>query len=283
VSPLLEVTSVETLYFDRIHALVGVSLTVEMGEILTVLGPNGAGKTTLLRTIAGLLKDQPRKGEIRFEGRRIDGRAPEAIARLGIVYVPEDRGLFRELTVGENLELGLWGRRGATARQDLELVHGMFPILRERARQEAETLSGGEQQMLALGRAMLRRPRLLMLDEPSLGLAPRVARLVYEALAAIARTGTTILLVEQNARLALGVARRGAILEAGRVVLEGTASELAGNDDVREVYLGIGTVPGAAPGGDTGEAPGGAAEVAAGSATAAGPRGWRLYRKRRRW
>jgi branched-chain amino acid transport system ATP-binding protein len=255
---LLKVSSVETLYFDRIYALFGVSLEIEEGEIFAVLGPNGAGKTTLLRTIAGLLKDQPKKGEIVFDGRRVHRWQPESIARLGVVYVPEDRGLFKELTVAENLELGLWGRRDAEVAKDLESVHGMFPILRERAEQEAETLSGGEQQMLALGRAMLRRPRLLMLDEPSLGLAPRIAKVVYEALTAISRTGTTILLVEQNARLALGVARRGAILEAGRVVLEGTAKELMEDENVREVYLGVGT-----------------AEEAA--------KGWRQYRRRRRW
>jgi branched-chain amino acid transport system ATP-binding protein len=258
MAALLKVSSVETLYFDRIYALFGVSLEVEAGEIFAVLGPNGAGKTTLLRTIAGLLKDQPKKGEIVFDGRRVHGWQPESIARLGVVYVPEDRGLFKELTVAENLELGLWGRHDARVAEALESVHRMFPILRERAAQEAETLSGGEQQMLALGRAMLRRPKLLMLDEPSLGLAPRIAKVVYEALTAISRTGTTILLVEQNARLALGVARRGAILEAGRVVLEGTAKELMEDENVREVYLGVGT----------GEE----------SAT-----GWRQYRRRRRW
>ena len=258
MAPLLEVESIETLYFDRILALAGVSLDVEEGEIFAVLGPNGAGKTTLLRTVAGLLKGQPSKGQVRFGGRRVDGWQPEAVARLGVVYVPEDRGLFKELTVAENLELGLWGRRDPRIGQDMDFVHGMFPILRERAGQQAETLSGGEQQMLALGRAMLRRPRLLMLDEPSLGLAPRIAGSVYEALGAISRMGTTILLVEQNARLALGVARRGVILEAGRVVLEGTAQELGDNEDVKEVYLGVGTS----------EAP---------------AKGWRLYRKRRRW
>jgi branched-chain amino acid transport system ATP-binding protein len=258
MTPLLQVVSIETLYFDRIYALFGVSLEVHEGEIFTVLGPNGAGKTTLLRTIAGLLKDQPKKGQILFRGRRIDGWQPEAIARLGIVYVPEDRGLFRELTVAENLELGLWGRRDGDIARDQEFVYGMFPILEERGRQQAETLSGGEQQMLALGRAMLRRPRLLLLDEPSLGLAPLIARSVYDALRTISRTGTTILLVEQNARLALGVAGRGAILEAGRVVLQGTAAELSNNEDVREVYLGLGGA----------DAP---------------AKGWRLYRKRRRW
>lgn len=256
---LLKVASIETLYFDRIYALFGVSLEVEERQIFAVLGPNGAGKTTLLKTIAGLLKDQPKKGIIEFAGHRIERRAPEKIANLGIVYVPEDRGLFRELTVGENLELGLWGRRDNGVKQDLEMVYGMFPILKERSRQEAETLSGGEQQMLALGRAILRRPRLLMLDEPSLGLAPQVARVVFDALLAISQTGTTILLVEQNARLALKVAHHGAILEAGRIVLQGTPKELEANEDVREVYLGIG-------GADT-----------------VSPKGWRLYRKRRRW
>ncbi|MFZ1058498.1 MAG: ABC transporter ATP-binding protein [Candidatus Rokuibacteriota bacterium] len=256
---LLKIASIETLYFDRIYALFGVSLEVEERQIFAVLGPNGAGKTTLLKTVAGLLKDQPKKGVIEFAGHRIERRAPEKIANLGIVYVPEDRGLFRELTVAENLELGLWGRRDNGVKPDLDLVYGMFPILKERAKQEAETLSGGEQQMLALGRAILRRPRLLMLDEPSLGLAPQVARAVFDALLAISQTGTTILLVEQNARLALKVAHHAAILEAGRIVLQGTPKELEANEDVREVYLGIG-------GADT-----------------VSPKGWRLYRKRRRW
>jgi branched-chain amino acid transport system ATP-binding protein len=258
-TPLLRVSTVETLYFDRIHALLGVSLDVPEGAIFAVLGPNGAGKTTLLRTVAGLLKDQPNKGVIEFAGERIERRAPERIARRGIVYVPEDRGLFRELTVAENLDLGLWGRRDTGVRADLEFVHGLFPVLRERARQQAETLSGGEQQMLALARAMLRRPRLLMLDEPSLGLAPQVARVVFDALLTISGRGTTILLVEQNARLALRVARRAAILESGRVVLQGTPAELEANEDVREVYLGLGAQENPAV------------------------KGWRLYRKRRRW
>jgi branched-chain amino acid transport system ATP-binding protein len=257
--PLLRITSIETLYLDRIYALFGVSLAVPERQIFAVLGPNGAGKTTLLRTVAGLLKDQPKKGTIEFAGQRIERRSPERIANLGIVYVPEDRGLFRELTVAENLDLGLWGRRDAAVGDDVEFVHRMFPILRERAGQQAETLSGGEQQMLALGRAMLRRPRLLMLDEPSLGLAPQVARAVFEALVAISRRGTTILLVEQNARLALGVAQRAAILEAGRVVLQGSPKDLEEHEDVRDAYLGLGT------------------------AEPASPRGWRLYRKRRRW
>ena len=256
---LLKISSIETLYFDRIYALFGVSLEVEERQIFAVLGPNGAGKTTLLKTVAGLLKDQPKEGVIEFAGHRIERRPPEKVANLGIVYVPEDRGLFRELTVAENLELGLWGRRDDGVQQDLEFVYGMFPILKERGKQQAETLSGGEQQMLALGRAILRRPRLLMLDEPSLGLAPQVARAVFDALLTISQRGTTILLVEQNARLALKVAHHGAILEAGRIVLQGTAKELEANEDVRDVYLGLG------------------------GAEAASPKGWRLYRKRRRW
>ena len=255
---LLQVTSVETLYFDRIYALSGVSLEVREREIFAVLGSNGAGKTTLLKTISGLLRDQPKKGTIQLGGRRIERRRPETIARSGIVFVPEDRGLFRELTVAENLDLGLWGRRDARVEEDMERVYGMFPILRERRGQQAETLSGGQQQMLALGRGMLRRPRLLMLDEPSLGLAPEVARVVFEALVQISRDGTAILLVEQNARLALKIAHRAAILETGRVVLQGTPQELAENEDVRDVYLGV-------------------------AADAGGARGWRLYRKRRRW
>jgi branched-chain amino acid transport system ATP-binding protein len=256
---LLSVKSVETLYLDRIYALSGVSFDVNEGEIFAVLGPNGAGKTTLLKTIAGLLKDQPRKGTIQLAGHSLERRRPEFVARQGIVLVPEDRGIFRELTVAENLSLGLWGRRGKEAREDLERVLDMFPLLRERATQQAETLSGGQQQMLAIGRALLRRPRLLMLDEPSLGLTPELSRHVFEALVRISTMGTTILVVEQNARLALEVARRAAILEGGRIVLQGTPAELAENQDVRDVYLGVA------------------------AADTSSVKTWRLYRKRRRW
>jgi branched-chain amino acid transport system ATP-binding protein len=257
-APLLKIANIETLYFDRIYALHGLTLTVREKEIFAVLGPNGAGKTTLLRTIAGLLKDQPNKGTIEFMGRPIHRRAPEFVANLGIVYVPEDRGLFRELTVKENLDLGCWGRKGKSVKQDLEFVYDLFPILKERSAQQAETLSGGQQQMLAVARALLRRPKLLMLDEPSLGLAPLVARDVYDALVKISRTGTTILLVEQNAKLAFGIADYGYIMEAGRIVLEGTSQALQSNEDVQELYLGLG-----------------------GEETSS--KGWRLYKKRRTW
>ena len=257
--PLLAVSSIETLYLDRIYALSGVSLELQPKEIFAVLGPNGAGKTTLLKTIAGLLRDQPKKGTIRLDGRNIERRHPEQVAKAGVVFVAEDRGLFREMTVAENLELGMWGRPRREAREDLERVHAMFPRLRERIHQQAETLSGGEQQMLAIGRSLLRRPKLLLLDEPSLGLTPELSRQVFEALVQISAAGTTILLVEQNARLALKVAHRAAILETGRVVITGTPRELAEHPDVRDVYLGIG-------GADPTEG-----------------KNFRLYRKKRRW
>jgi len=258
MTAFLNISSIETLYFDRIYALHGLSLQVKEKEIFTVLGPNGAGKTTLLKTIAGLLKDQPKKGTIEFSGRMITRLPPERISSLGIVYVPEDRGLFRELTVKENLDLGGWGRKDNDIKDDFGLVYSLFPILEQRETQQSETLSGGEQQMLAIARALLRRPRLLLLDEPSLGLAPMVARHVYEALAKISQTGTTILLVEQNAKLALRIAHYGYILEAGRIVLEGISKSLEENPDVQEFYLGS-------------------------SGEAISPKGWRLYKKRRTW
>jgi branched-chain amino acid transport system ATP-binding protein len=258
MSPLLKITSIETLYYDRIYALHGLSLQVKEKEVFAVLGPNGAGKTTLLKTIAGLLKDQPKKGTIDFMGKGIHRLPPEKIASLGVVYVPEDRGLFRELTLKENLDLGCWGRKDPNIQDDYEFIFRLFPVLKARTRQQAETLSGGEQQMLAISRAVLRRPKLLMLDEPTLGLAPQVARHVYDALSQIRLTGTTILLVEQNAKMALSIAQFGYIMESGRIVLEGSADALQNNEDVKELYLGLG-----------GES--------------LSPKGWRLYKKRRTW
>jgi branched-chain amino acid transport system ATP-binding protein len=258
MTPLLELKSVETLYFDRIYALHGLSLQVKEGEIFTVLGPNGAGKSTLLKTIAGLLKNQPKKGTIEFSGRRIAHLPPERISSVGIAYVPEDRSLFRELTVKENLDLGCWGRKDRKIKDDFRFIFSLFPILEQRKSQQAETLSGGEQQMLAVARALLRKPRLLMLDEPSLGLAPLVARAVYDALIQISQIGTTILLAEQNAKLALKIAHYGYILESGKIVLEGSSKDLVENESVQELYLGVG--------GET-----------------ASPKGWRLYSKRRTW
>jgi branched-chain amino acid transport system ATP-binding protein len=258
VEPLLKVASIETLYFDRIYALHGISLQVKEREIFAVLGPNGAGKTTLLKTIAGLLRDQPNKGVIEFAGRQITHFPPERVSAMGIIYVSEDRGIFREMTVKENLDLSCWGRRGQGLKDDLEFIYALFPILKERGKQQSETLSGGEQQMLALSRAMLRKPRLLMLDEPSHGLAPLLAGLVYEVLEKISQRGTTLLLVEQNAKLAMNIAHFGYILESGRIVLEGTPQDLKENPDVRELYLGV-------------------------SAETLSPKGWRLYKKRRTW
>jgi branched-chain amino acid transport system ATP-binding protein len=258
MTALLKIASIETLYYDRIYALHGLSLEVKAKEIFAVLGPNGAGKTTLLKTIAGLLKDQPNKGTIEFMEKRIHRLPPEHISRLGVVYVPEDRGLFRELTVKENLDLGCWGRKDKEIQDDFEFIYQLFPILKARTKQQAETLSGGEQQMLAMARAILCRPKLLMLDEPSLGLAPKVAREVYDALLKISQAGTTILLVEQNAKMALSIANFGYIMETGRIVLEGTAKDLQENEDVQELYLGIGQ-------------------------ETISPKGWRLYKKRRTW
>ena len=258
MTSFLKIANIETLYFDRIYALHGLSLEIKEGEIFAILGPNGAGKTTLLKTIAGLLKDQPKKETIEFNGRRIQRRTPEKISSLGIVYVPEDRGLFRELTVKENLELGCWGRSDKDIGTDMNYVHDLFPILKERRNWQAETLSGGEQQMLAIARALLRKPKLLMLDEPSMGLAPLIARHVCDALVKISQLGTTILLVEQNAKMALKIAHYCYILETGRIVLKGTSQELMENPDVQEFYLGMG-----------------------GHTTS--PKGWRLYKKRRSW
>ncbi|MEX0766750.1 MAG: ABC transporter ATP-binding protein [bacterium] len=237
---LLNVSNIETAYYGRLTVLRGVSLEVRQGHIVALLGSNGAGKSTLLKTIMGMIPDQPEKGAVEFAGQRLNGRDPEDIARLGIGYVLEGRGIFPELTVEENLRLGAYTRQSGTdIAGDLARTHALFPILQERRMQLAGTLSGGEQQMLAIARALLMRPRLLMLDEPSLGLAPRLVAEIFRVIAEINRDGTSILLVEQNARMALGVAHYGYVLESGRLVLEGPAMELVENPNVQELYLGV--------------------------------------------
>jgi branched-chain amino acid transport system ATP-binding protein len=224
------------VYYGEIHALKGVSLSVAAGEIVAVLGPNGAGKTTTVKTISGLLV--PRRGRVMLEETPLTGHPPHEIVYRGVAHVPEGRKIFNRLTVAENLEMGAYSRTDGAVRDDMERVFSLFPRLKERLIQVAGTLSGGEQQMLAIGRALMARPRLLLLDEPSMGLAPVVVEQIFETIVDINRRGTTILLVEQNAAMALGIARRGYVLETGAVALEGTAAELAGNADVRRAYLG---------------------------------------------
>ncbi len=238
-SPLLAVHNVETKYYGRLTVLHGISLAVHEGQIVAVLGSNGAGKTTLLRTIMGYIPDQPEKGTVEALGRRVNGWVPEDIARLRVAYIPEGRGIFPELTVAENLALGAYTRRDAEVRGDLERAQDRFPVLRDRRRQVAGTLSGGEQQMLALARALLMRPKLLMLDEPSLGLAPLVVQEIFRIIRDVHAAGTAILLVEQNARMALDVAEWGYVLEGGRIVLEGPTVKLRENPHVQELYLGV--------------------------------------------
>jgi len=225
------------VFYGAVHALKGVSIHVEPGEIVTLIGANGAGKTTLLRTISGLVPS--RSGTITFEGKDITRTPPHEIVALGVSQSPEGRMVFANLSVEDNLELGAYRRRDRAAiRQDREQVFQLFPRLLERRRQLSGTLSGGEQQMLAMGRALMSRPRLLLLDEPSLGLAPLLVRDIFKTIAEINRRGTTVLLVEQNAHMALGIAKRGYVLETGRVVLEDESAKLAANDEVRAAYLG---------------------------------------------
>ena len=234
---LLELAGVDAYYGD-VPALSGVDLAVEAGEILSVVGANGAGKTTLLRTISGLMR--PRRGEVRFEGERIDRLPCHRVVERGVVHVPEGRKIFPSLAVRENLELGSYTRAAKARRADsLERVFALFPRLRERAGQAAGTLSGGEQQMLAIGRALITLPKLLMLDEPSLGLAPLIVKEIFHTIGEINRSGTTVLLVEQNTRQALALSRRGYVLENGRVALSGSGEALLGNEHVRRAYLGL--------------------------------------------
>ncbi|MBI5287798.1 MAG: ABC transporter ATP-binding protein [Chloroflexi bacterium] len=218
-------------------AIKGITLQVQTGEIVALIGANGAGKSTTLRTISGLLR--PRSGRIGFEGERIDAVAPHKIVSRGISHVPEGRAIFSRLTVRENLEMGAFQRTDrAGIEADLDRVVGIFPRLRERLKQDGGTLSGGEQQMLAIGRALMARPRLLLMDEPSMGLSPVLVETIFNTIIDINRNGTTILLVEQNAAMALQVATRGYVLESGAIALEASAAELRASDLVRKTYLG---------------------------------------------
>lgn len=225
------------VYYGAIHALKGISVEVNQGEIVTLIGANGAGKSTTLRTISGLLK--PKSGQIVFEGQNIGGMAAQNIVKLGISQVPEGRRVFANMTVLENLELGAYLRSDSKEiKSDMDTVFSRFPRLAERKSQLAGTLSGGEQQMLAMGRALMSRPRILLLDEPSMGLAPLLVKEIFSIIKDINATGTTILLVEQNAHMALSIANKAYVLETGRITLSGDARELAESEEIRKAYLG---------------------------------------------
>jgi len=232
---MLKVNAIH-VYYGAIHALKGVTFGVERGELVTLLGANGAGKTTTLKTLSGLLR--PRAGSVELEGARLERVEAHEIVRRGVAHVPEGRKVFPRFTVLENLRIGGYSRDKRALIPELEFVFEMFPRLRERQKQYAGTLSGGEQQMLAIGRALMAKPKLLLLDEPSMGLAPKIVEQILENIRAINKAGVTVLLVEQNAAMALAISHRGYVLETGTVILEGSASELAGNDLVRQAYLG---------------------------------------------
>lgn len=233
---MLSLTNVD-VYYGKVHALKDVSIQINEGELVTLVGANGAGKSTTLKTISGMLS--PKNGSITFLGERIDGRTPESIVRMGIAHCPEGRRVFPDLTVSENLRMGAFTRRNKTEiAQDLAMVHDLFPILKERKQQPAGSLSGGEQQMLAIGRSLMLRPRLLMFDEPSLGLAPVLVDRMADVIHELHQRGTTILLVEQNAEMALSLADRVYVLETGVVVMQGASSEIIQNEQVRKAYLG---------------------------------------------
>lgn len=225
------------VYYGNIHALKGVSLEINQGEIVTLIGANGAGKSTLLKTISGLLK--PKSGEIIFENEHVAGKVPQLIVKRGISQVPEGRRVFANMTVEENLELGAYLRKDKKEiREVFEKVYQLFPRLLERRKQLSGTLSGGEQQMLAMGRALMARPRLLLLDEPSMGLSPLLVKTIFKIIEEINQTGTTILLVEQNANMALSIADRAYVIETGKIVASGSAAELGNSDQIRKAYLG---------------------------------------------
>jgi len=232
---ILDVQDVHT-YYGNIEALKGVSLKVEQGEIVTLIGSNGAGKTTTLRTIAGVLR--PRRGTVRMDESDLTKTPANQIVRLGIAHSPEGRRIFARMTVRENLEMGAFARGSADMAEDYDRVYTLFPRIKERLKQRAGTLSGGEQQMLAIGRALMARPKLLLLDEPSMGLAPVLVELVFQTIKEINAQGMTVLLVEQNAHMALTIANRGYVLQTGKIVLTDTAKALASNEMVRKAYLG---------------------------------------------
>jgi branched-chain amino acid transport system ATP-binding protein len=237
---MLEVEAIDVFY-GNVQALWGVSFRVEQGEIVTIIGANGAGKTTTLRAIAGLLK--PKKGRIRFEGADVTGLAPNALATRGVVLIPEARQLWPAMTVLENLEMGAYARAARRVRREtLATVYRMFPVLEQRAKQKAGTLSGGEQQMCAIGRGLMSRPRLLLLDEPGLGLAPLLVKEVFASLKSIREQGVTIVLVEQNVPHALALADRAFVMETGEITISGPARELAHDPRIREGYLGVASV-----------------------------------------
>jgi len=233
---LLQLREVHT-YYGNIHALKGISITIDQGEIVTLIGSNGAGKSTTLKTISGLLR--PREGEIWFDGQRLDGTPAHDVVVRGISQSPEGRRIFPRMTVLENLEMGAFQRtKGPERDADFERVYTLFPRLKERLGQNGGTLSGGEQQMLAIGRALMARPKLLLLDEPSMGLAPILVEQIFDIVKDINASGTTVLLVEQNALMALGIAKRGYILQTGEIVLQDVAERLMTNPEVQKAYLG---------------------------------------------
>jgi branched-chain amino acid transport system ATP-binding protein len=235
--PILEVNDIHT-YYGNIHALKGISLTVEKGEIVTLIGSNGAGKTTTLRSICALQK--PRQGSIKVNGEDIGPYKAHQVVDKGVAMVPEGRGIFARLTVSENLDLGAYRRTDRQGiEEDLDYVFHIFPRLKERSKQVAGTLSGGEQQMLATGRALMARPSLLLMDEPSMGLAPVLVEAIFNVVTVINQKGTTILLVEQNALMALSIAQRGYVIQTGQIVLHDTAANLKNNEMVQKAYLGV--------------------------------------------
>jgi branched-chain amino acid transport system ATP-binding protein len=235
VSPLLAIHELEVAY-GNIPALHGIDLVVEKGEIVTLIGANGAGKTTTLRTVSGLLR--PRRGGVTFNGRDITGVKPHVITGLGVSHVPEGRGIFANLTVHDNLDLGGYLRRDKITDAEYERVYSLFPVLKERVKQNAGTLSGGEQQMLAISRALMSKPSVLLLDEPSLGLAPQVVQTIFRVIREINAEGTTILLVEQNAHMALTTAHRGYVMETGRIAAHDFTKALLASDRIKKAYLG---------------------------------------------